>query len=195
MAKNIEDVLKAKEATRKKATRKVVAEEPRNYAAKYAGIFGGPIRGAATYRFSPMGQARSQMHNNCATPAPVEPLFLDIPLHIGEIPQGESSNLQIELPWAYDYEAVFEEVSVHSFVFVGSRDLWLLPGSNAGGRSLVSLPTPMDAYRPNCPNRVSWGLLRRHDGLGLIVENRSRARNATIGEFVGRLICQSTIPV
>ena len=73
------------------------------------------------------------------------------------------------------------------FVYVGSKDLWMLGGgkTRVGSASLVQTDTPCDTYRPTCPTFVDWPMfgLIGSQRLVITVENRGKE----VGHFISRM--------
>jgi len=149
-------------------------------------------RGMATlYRQNHIGQfginqGQVQQSNNCAQAPEVRPTYVDIPFFMGGIERGKQHT--VEVNGARVLEEI-REAEPREFVFSGSNNLWLMPGSHANGHRLVRSPLPLDTFRPGGSNKVSWPQVTVYSSIVLVIENRCPARNGGSSQFIARLSC------
>lgn len=99
------------------------------------------------------------------------------------IEPGQKVNIRSrDLGW--HIEPMFDACDL---VYVGSRDIWILKESYAGGQPLFpGADIPCETFSPGCPTKISWpvfGCMGSSMDLDLLIENRG----TEVGHFVARL--------
>lgn len=116
------------------------------------------------------------------------PVYRDISLYLEDIPRGKT----VTLTHRPKGELSISSLLAESFVYSGSRDLWLLPTSAVEHCLMFEEPIPLDTFRIGAPLQVSWPSIRTgYNGSRIVleIENRGRARNDGMGTFAARLNC------
>ena len=117
-------------------------------------------------------------------PKPVTPnnsfMLTHINIEPGEVVEIRAAEKNEE--WAYGSHFL----PAH-FVYVGSRDLWMLGGgkTQVAGRSLIQTDTPCDTYRPTCPTFVDWPAFGCIGSQKLLITVENRGEKT--GHFISRM--------